>query len=297
MCFFSIVTRFLIIMFGLLRPARYTQQAVDTSQEHEMTAWSKYWVVYATLVCVELLGDSFFAWMPLYAETKLLIVLWLIVSAPQASVWVFDTILNPLLLRHAPKIDHFLVHGKSHLLSDLLTYTSECCVHSLNAVLPVVSQLWRKPRHRHTDDPLAALDNMDNATSEDANETFNNIEPLTSVEDTRSYTNQYMDTKSDDVSYDVTFPSSQSQGHINVAQRKANFAKLSIPDLNKKLTTQLGAMTRPKRKQFVYDRQLDDVTLKDVPMVDAEESLQNQVLATERALRPVQHSKDRERYQ
>ncbi|XP_034105938.1 receptor expression-enhancing protein 3 [Drosophila albomicans] len=283
MCFFSIVTRFLIITFGLLRPARYTHQAIDLARERELTAWSKYWVVYAGLVCIEMLGDAFFAWMPLYAETKLLIVLWLIVSAPQASVWVFDTILHPLLIRHASKIDHFLVHGKAHLLSDVLRYTSGFCVRSLNSVLPLVSQLWKKPpRHPQTDDALDAL----------SNEEPDDVEPT--IEESRTHSNQYLDAITEEESYDIAFPSSQSQsmGQINGAQRKNNFSKLSIPDLNKKLTTQLAALNRTKRKPYVYERQLDATTLKD----DTEDSLQSQILAAERSLRAVHNGRERQRF-
>ncbi|KAH8300105.1 hypothetical protein KR044_009816 [Drosophila immigrans] len=288
MCFFSIVTRILIIMFGLLRPARCTQQAVDLAREKEMTAWSKFWAVYAVLVCLELLGDTFFAWMPLYAETKLLIVLWMIVSAPQASVWVFDTILNPLLIRHAPKIDHFLVHGKTHLLSDLLTYVSQFCVHSLNAVLPVVSQLWRKPRLLHTDSDSHAALNMDNAISEED-------ESRSLTEKPRTYSNQYLDTKADEDSFPST--QSQSMGHINGTQQKNKYSKLSIPDLNKKLTTQFAALSRPKRKPYVYDRQFDDAPPKSDNLVDGESSFQSQIIAAERSLRPVHNSKERQRFQ
>lgn len=291
MCFFSIVTRFLIIVFGILRPARCTQRVLD---DMELTSWAKYWIVYASLVCIELMGDTFFAWMPLYAETKLLIVLWLIVSAPQASVWVFDTILNPLLNQHMPRVDHFLMHGKHHLLGDVLKFTSEFCKHSLDAVLPVVSQIWKKSPIVHTDDSSAEL-KTNKQTNDEINPNHNEIQPAVGTLP-NSYSGHYYDSNAEEEYYEVTFPSSnsQAQSQTHVSQQRRNLSKQSLPELAKKITTQPSSppTIRPKRKQYVYDMQFDEETRKTNSLLDVEEALQNQQISVDRSHRPFSSRKE-----
>ncbi|KAM8712162.1 hypothetical protein ACLKA7_012651 [Drosophila subpalustris] len=293
MCFFSIVTRFLIIIFGILRPARCTHRALD---DMELTSWGKYWIVYALLVCLELVGDTFFAWMPLYAETKLLIVLWLIVSAPQASVWVFDTILNPLLNQHMPKVDHFLMHGKRHLLGDALRFTIEFCKQSLNAVLPVLSQVWKKSLSLRTQDSIAGRSPIRQMNEERNPIPSNKMQPV--VEATPSSYSSYYDTNAEEEYYEVTFPTSnsQSQSQTQVSQRQKNLSKQSLPELAKKIATQLSppaTATRPKRKHYAYDSQYDDSTLKTDPILDLEETLLSKQIPLERSHRPFSARRDR----
>ncbi|KAH8394741.1 hypothetical protein KR222_003899, partial [Zaprionus bogoriensis] len=162
MCFFSIVTRILVVLFGILFPARNTFKALD---DEKLVAWGKYWIVYACLFCLELVGDTFLAWLPLYAESKLLIVLWLVVSAPQASVWIFDMLLTPLLSRHMSRIDYFLQHGKRHMVGDCFAYVSGLWMRCVNCMVPVASYLWRKTpiakrvRHELQNDDGHDIDN------------------------------------------------------------------------------------------------------------------------------------------
>lgn len=282
MCFFSIITRFLIIVFGILRPARCTQMALGGM---ELTSWAKYWVVYAFLVSLELVGDTFFAWMPVYAETKLLVVLWLVASAPQSSVWVFDTILNPLLNRHMPKVEHVLKHDKRHLLS----FTSNFCKQSLNAVLPVVSKFWNKPGHvPHLKDSIEDLNK-----NEDTNLMRNRMQPVEETL-TNSLSSHFYDTNADEESYDENFSSSnsQSQSPTQVTQRKKNLSKHSLPELAKKMATHLSppSAIRAKLKQYTYDMQLNDATLKNNPQLDIDE-------AVERSHRQYSSGNDQKRYQ
>ncbi|XP_064551991.1 uncharacterized protein LOC135437845 [Drosophila montana] len=142
MCFFGFVTRVLVIIFGVILPARHTQNALG---EEELNAWAKYWVVYAWLICIELVGDSMFNWLPLYAEAKLLIVLWVVIAAPQSSVWVFDEVLDPLMTRYMPQIDDLLRRSKRYLLGDAMIHSSELCYRSLDSISSLVSQIWLTP--------------------------------------------------------------------------------------------------------------------------------------------------------
>ncbi|XP_030560781.1 putative HVA22-like protein g [Drosophila novamexicana] len=154
MCFFGFVTRVLVIVFGVIVPARHTQNALG---EEELNAWAKYWIVYAWLICIELFGDALFSWLPLYVEAKLLVVLWVVIAAPQSSVWVFDEILDPLLIRHLPQIDELLQRSKRYLLGDAISHSSELCFRSLDTISSIVSQIWHTPSATPDNDAHSVL--------------------------------------------------------------------------------------------------------------------------------------------
>ncbi|KAH8401239.1 hypothetical protein KR009_003945 [Drosophila setifemur] len=143
MCFFSCVTRFIFFVYGTLGPAYHTYKTLNSGDD-EFLAWAKYWIVYAFLVSIEVLADTFLIWLPLYMPTKLLLVLCIVVSAPAANVWMFDAILRPVLSKRQEQIDHFLHRGKDKLLSDILETASQLLIRSQNVALPFISHMWAR---------------------------------------------------------------------------------------------------------------------------------------------------------
>lgn len=244
MCFFGIVTRILIIVFGILLPARYTHKALGTN---ELIGWAKYWIVYAWLVIIELFGDAFFNWLPLYMETKLLLVLWLVISAPQASVWVFDAILNPLMKRYMPRIDYFLMHGKRNMLGDAINYITKLCVHFLDTVLPFVTHLCRRQSM------MPAQNDM-------------NVADLAAAASNPSFHER--DTNED------TFNGPMCNTHSNttIAEQK-KFSNLSLPDLNAKLPNKPNRAPRipQNRPPFVQDISNDESCQYEDPLAGMED--------------------------
>ncbi|XP_016973902.1 receptor expression-enhancing protein 2 [Drosophila rhopaloa] len=145
MYLFSCLSRFLFFVYGTLGPAWHTYKTLNSGDE-EFLAWAKYWIVYAFLVTAEVLADTFLSWLPLYMPTKFLLVLWIVLTAPGANVWIFDAILRPVLAKRQEQIDHFLHRGKDKLLSDVFVSMSQLLVRSRTVVLPFMSQLWSKSR-------------------------------------------------------------------------------------------------------------------------------------------------------
>ncbi|XP_043644403.1 receptor expression-enhancing protein 1 [Drosophila teissieri] len=159
MCLFSLLSQFLFFVYGTMRPAWHTYKTLNSGDE-EFLAWAKYWIVYAFLITFEVLADVFLSWLPLYMPTKLILVLWIVLSAPSANVWMFDAILRPVLTRRQEQIDHFLNRGKDKLLSDALSSMTQLVARS--QLLPFVAKLWS----RSSPTPLMSANLMQDVTGE-----------------------------------------------------------------------------------------------------------------------------------
>lgn len=222
MCFFSCVTRFLFFMYGTLGPAYHTYKTLNTGDE-AFLAWAKYWIVYAFLVTIEVLADTFFSWLPLYTPTKLLLVLWIVLSAPAANVWMFDAILRPVLSRRQEQIDNFLHRGKDKFLGDILNLSTSLAVRSRSVVLPFMSQLWRRPSLlRTTEDDLAIKAGDDNESHEGSERTSgNNVSICSSPLASSTFANDDSD------AFQLCL--SKASTHLQAAQLSAH----SLRDLSK----------------------------------------------------------------
>ncbi|TDG41745.1 hypothetical protein AWZ03_011818 [Drosophila navojoa] len=274
MCFFGIVTRFLIIVFGILLPARYTHNALG---KDELNGWAKYWIVYACLVTIELFGDTFLHWVPLYMESKLLIVLWLVVTAPQASVWVFDSILNPLLQRYMPRIDNFVQYGKRNLMADFMSYATQICVKCLDAILPVISRLWKKQLKAVVPHIPQVLDSATEANN-----------PPFQDRDATNHRNVLYDSSLNEDEMDDTLPLSYSNSMVP-NQRK--LSKLSLQtELNTKLSDKPNRGHR--RQQYVPELPNDDSNQYEDPLLGMEDLLKSERHAIEMQNRTMTVRKD-----
>ncbi|XP_002066136.2 receptor expression-enhancing protein 2 [Drosophila willistoni] len=146
MCFLGILTRFLILINGTLWPAFRTYRSLSKDGVEEYRSWSKYWIVYALLICLEYVMDFFCSWMPLYNPSKFLLVLGMVVAAPQASVWVYDAIVGPLLSTRQQQIDNFLLNGRERIINDCLGIGLQLIARSREVMVPVLSLLWSKTK-------------------------------------------------------------------------------------------------------------------------------------------------------
>ncbi|EDW10012.1 receptor expression-enhancing protein 4 [Drosophila mojavensis] len=277
MCFFGIVTRFLIIVFGILLPARYTHNALG---KDELIGWAKYWIVYACLVTIELVGDTFLHWVPLYMESKLLIVLWLVLTAPQASVWVFDSILNPLLKRYMPRIDNFMQYGKRNLMADFMNYATQICVKCLDTILPVISRLWKKQLKAVAPSISQVLDSATEANN-----------PPFPDRDATNHRNVLYDSNLNEDELDDPLPLSYSTSMVP-NQRK--LSKLSLQtELNTKLSDKPNRGHR--RQQYLPELTNDESNQYEDPLLGMEDLLKSERHAIEMQNRTMTVRKDNRR--
>ncbi|KAH8290380.1 hypothetical protein KR054_002377 [Drosophila jambulina] len=143
MCFFGCASRLMFFIYGTLGPAYHTYKTLNNGDD-KFLAWAKYWIVYAFLVTIELVTDALLSWLAIYMPIKLIFMLWIVLSAPTANVWMFDAILHPILAKRQEQIDQFLNRGKYRVLNDSLKAMSLMCVQGRTFMRPLISHWWSK---------------------------------------------------------------------------------------------------------------------------------------------------------
>lgn len=273
MCFLSVVTRILLVLFGILLPARQTQRALN---DESLVLWGKYWIVFACLFTIELVTDKLLAWLPMYVESKLLIVLWLVISAPQASVWIFDVILAPLQITHKRRIDYLIQHGKRQMLNDGLAYVSGLWLSLMNFLKPLLAHVWpKKAVVPEQDDDEIRED--DEAAQEPAQPSHDQDSPNAFPKSNFMYANSV-----EEKFYELTLPSTRtkSQSQITYSYRTGSASKQSLPELARKaldsgVDTGSSRLARSKRKQYVYEPQFENYNHKTDQMMNMDMDVLN----------------------
>ena len=71
---------------GLLYPAYASFKSLRNNNPEEYVQYLVYWLVYAGYLVFEHLADILLFWLPFYYETKVLLVLWLVLPQTQVSL-------------------------------------------------------------------------------------------------------------------------------------------------------------------------------------------------------------------
>eukprot|EP00891_Asterochloris_glomerata_P008514 jgi/Astpho2/8514/Aster-05553 len=70
--------------------------------------WACYfvdWVVFSVITAAEALITTFFSYVPLYYEGKLLLLVWMMAPQTKGAQYLFDHYISPFLKLHAAKLD------------------------------------------------------------------------------------------------------------------------------------------------------------------------------------------------
>ena len=96
-------------MVGNVVPAYRTFKALqidsETEPSDEPSRWLKYWVVFGIFAAVEYFIDLVGAWVPMYYELKLSLLLWLSLDKWKGASFVFGKYLEPFLLSKQEHIE------------------------------------------------------------------------------------------------------------------------------------------------------------------------------------------------
>ncbi|KAJ3169452.1 receptor accessory protein 4 [Geranomyces variabilis] len=90
---------------GYWYPAYLSYKAVRERNSDTIDRWLIHWIVMSFFAACEIPGDILLFWMPLYYETKLLIILWLVLPYTQGSHFVYRHLVRPALDEHERDID------------------------------------------------------------------------------------------------------------------------------------------------------------------------------------------------
>ncbi|KAJ3021874.1 hypothetical protein HKX48_007554 [Thoreauomyces humboldtii] len=88
------------------------QKAVKERNSDVLDRWLIHWVVMSFFTVLEIAGDLLLFWLPLYYETKLLVILWLVLPYTHGSLWLYNTLLHPTLSSREKEIDTALTKAQ-----------------------------------------------------------------------------------------------------------------------------------------------------------------------------------------
>ncbi|KAJ7324292.1 hypothetical protein JRQ81_017312 [Phrynocephalus forsythii] len=108
----SIISRVVVLVFGMLYPAYYSYKAVKTKNVKEYVRWMMYWIVFALYTVTETIADVMISWFPLYYELKIAFVIWLLSPYTRGASLIYRKFLHPLLSSKEREIDEYIVQAK-----------------------------------------------------------------------------------------------------------------------------------------------------------------------------------------
>ncbi|KAM4635919.1 receptor expression-enhancing protein 3 [Discoglossus pictus] len=107
-----IISRAVVLVFGMLYPAYYSYKAVKTKNVKEYVRWMMYWIVFALYTVTETIADLTISWFPLYYELKIAFVVWLLSPYTRGASLLYRKFLHPLLSSREREIDDYIVQAK-----------------------------------------------------------------------------------------------------------------------------------------------------------------------------------------
>ncbi|KAM8974594.1 receptor expression-enhancing protein 4 [Pelodytes ibericus] len=107
-----IISRAVVLVFGLLYPAYSSYKAVKTKNVREYVRWMMYWIVFALFMTVETFTDIFVSWFPFYYEIKMAFVIWLLSPYTRGASLLYRKCVHPALSLREKEIDSYIVQAK-----------------------------------------------------------------------------------------------------------------------------------------------------------------------------------------
>jgi len=95
----------LLLVSTVAYPAYRTFKAVESKDATTMARWLQYWMLFAVFSTFEGILDLIGAYLPLYYETKLCFMLWLVVDRFEGASVLYQKYASPLLLKYQEPID------------------------------------------------------------------------------------------------------------------------------------------------------------------------------------------------
>ncbi|KAM5170223.1 receptor expression-enhancing protein 4 [Mantella aurantiaca] len=115
------ISRAVVLVFGLLYPAYSSYKAVKTKNVREYVRWMMYWIVFALFMTVETFTDIFVSWFPFYYELKMAFVIWLLSPYTRGASLLYRKCIHPALSLREKEIDSYIVQAKERGYESVVT--------------------------------------------------------------------------------------------------------------------------------------------------------------------------------
>ncbi|XP_072255939.1 receptor expression-enhancing protein 4 [Pyxicephalus adspersus] len=115
------ISRAVVLVFGLLYPAYSSYKAVKTKNVREYVRWMMYWIVFALFMTVETFTDIFVSWFPFYYEIKMAFVIWLLSPYTRGASLLYRKCIHPALSLREKEIDSYIVQAKERGYESVVT--------------------------------------------------------------------------------------------------------------------------------------------------------------------------------
>ncbi|KAI0673339.1 TB2/DP1, HVA22 family-domain-containing protein [Trametes maxima] len=115
----SFISHVLSAWFAFLLPSYATWKALAHRpiSEPDLERWGMYWAVVGAFVAVEYVSGWLLDWVPFYWEARTVFLLFLALPQTQGSTWVYQTYLQPFLLKNQADIDASIAAAQTNVLT------------------------------------------------------------------------------------------------------------------------------------------------------------------------------------
>ncbi|XP_059687449.1 receptor expression-enhancing protein 4 isoform X4 [Gavia stellata] len=106
------LSRVIVLVFGMLYPAYASYKAVKTKNIREYVRWMMYWIVFALFTATETFTDLLISWFPFYYEIKMAFVIWLLSPYTRGASLFYRKFVHPTLSRREKEIDTYIIQAR-----------------------------------------------------------------------------------------------------------------------------------------------------------------------------------------
>ncbi|KAH7680741.1 receptor expression-enhancing protein 1/2/3/4 [Dioscorea alata] len=135
------INRVLVLLLGYAYPAFECFKVVERNNGsgiQELRFWCKYWIIVAIVTVLEKFTDIIASGFPMYAELKLAFFIFLWYPKTQGTVFVYETLLRPWIVKHEPQIEEKLETIRSKSGELLMFYIKNFTSKGQSMILEVI---------------------------------------------------------------------------------------------------------------------------------------------------------------
>ncbi|KAL9256059.1 HVA22-like protein [Drosera capensis] len=122
------INRGLVMILGYAYPAFECLKTLEKNRVgmDELRFWCQYWIIVALLSVAERLGDMLISWLPLYAELKLVFIIYLWYPKTKGTSYVYESFLLPFVSKHETDIERRLQELRYRAWDLAIYYMQNC---------------------------------------------------------------------------------------------------------------------------------------------------------------------------